>query len=645
MAKESTKTLYGELFAGKVPAALQYAGHPVVWDALAWTMEENDMDAYLLETRSAQLDDRLTLTLHIRRYKQDAAIEWFFVLENQSAYDSDIVSAIDEANMQFLFDPNLSPIFSDANGSAEQLMDFFIHKTQMFHRAHRSLKAEGGRSSSYTMPYFHLDIGAYGYLIAIGWSGQWRAHVLRQSDEGIISFSAGMEDGHFRLHPGEKVALPRITVLRWEGGEQDGYNAWRRFAFRHIVPKMNGNPVQSPICLYAWGGSPAQTHLTNFETIKRHGIKGDLYWIDAGWFGEAPLGNSEDDGSWYRNAGVHDWAPNPLLYPNGMEEIAQGARDAGLGLLLWYEPERSRTNAKRSQEHPTWYLGSHMPNCDLLLNLGHPEARAWLTGLLREHIRQLDIKCLRIDFNLGPLPLWRRGDAPDRQGMTELLYNAGLYQMWDELLAEFPELIIDNCASGGRRLDYEALRRSIPLFRTDYACFGDSSREAATQLQTYYLNQFVPVNATSTGTCDVYRFRSTFASAITISAPNPQATPEDIATLKKRMAEAYRMREYVTGDYWPLTGGSYSEKDWMAYQMDTPEVGKGMMVAYRRAESMVSTLEAELHGVEPDAHYRLEDLDAGDLGTVSGKTLQNGWALTIPKKRTCRVIFYEKVRV
>jgi len=42
-------------------------------------------------------------------------------------------------------------------------------------------------------------------------------------------------------------------------------------------------------------------------------------------------------------------------------------------------------------------------------------------------------------------------DTPDRQGMTEIRYVEGLYEMWDELRAKHPGLLIDNCASGGRR--------------------------------------------------------------------------------------------------------------------------------------------------------------------------------------------------
>jgi hypothetical protein len=69
-----------------------------------------------------------------------------------------------------------------------------------------------------------------------------------------------------------------------------------------------------------------------------------------------------------------------------------------------------------------------------------------------------------------PLPYWRANDAPDRQGMAEIRHVEGLYEFWNDLLRRHPGLVIDNCASGGRRIDLETISRSIPLWRSDWQC-------------------------------------------------------------------------------------------------------------------------------------------------------------------------------
>ena len=53
--------------------------------------------------------------------------------------------------------------------------------------------------------------------------------------------------------------------------------------------------------------------------------------------------------------------------------------------------------------------------------------------------------------------------------MTEIKYITNLYRYLDAQVAQNPGLMIDNCASGGRRLDLEMIRRSIPLWNSDYS--------------------------------------------------------------------------------------------------------------------------------------------------------------------------------
>ena len=62
---------------------------------------------------------------------------------------------------------------------------------------------------------------------------------------------------------------------------------------------------------------------------------------------------------------------------------------------------------------------------------------------------------------MAPLDFWRGNDPPDRQGMTEIRYIEGLYALWDEPRGRHPGLLIDDCASGGRRIDLEMISRSV----------------------------------------------------------------------------------------------------------------------------------------------------------------------------------------
>ena len=79
----------------------------------------------------------------------------------------------------------------------------------------------------------------------------------------------------------------------------------------------------------------------------------------------------------------------------------------------------------------------------------------------------------RQDFNMQPDIYWAANDEPGRTGMKEIRHIEGLYYFWDYLLSRFPNLLIDNCASGGRRIDWETIGRSAPLWRSDYYHYDD----------------------------------------------------------------------------------------------------------------------------------------------------------------------------
>ena len=91
-----------------------------------------------------------------------------------------------------------------------------------------------------------------------------------------------------------------------------------------------------------------------------------------------------------------------------------------------------------------------------------------ITDRIDRIIKENGIDLYRQDFNMDPLPLWQSGDAPNQRGMTENGHVAGYMAFWDELQRRNPNMLIDSCASGGRRNDMESVRRSIPLLRSDY---------------------------------------------------------------------------------------------------------------------------------------------------------------------------------
>ena len=120
------------------------------------------------------------------------------------------------------------------------------------------------------------------------------------------------------------------------------------------------------------------------------------------------------------------------------------------------------------------------------------------------------MRCYRQDYNTGMLTEYGElTDGENRKGITEIKHIMGLYRLWDTLLSRFPNLVIDNCASGGRRIDIETLSRSIAFFRSDYQCEFNSHAEKGVKE-----GATLSISDRDTG--------ATFQSGSTVTIPLPQ---------------------------------------------------------------------------------------------------------------------------
>jgi alpha-galactosidase len=221
--------------------------------------------------------------------------------------------------------------------------------------------------------------------------------------------------------------------------------------------------------------------------------------------------------------------------------------------------------------------------------------------------------------------------------MSEIRHIEGLYAYWDSLLIRFPKLLIDNCASGGRRLDIETTSRSAPLWRTDYH-YGEPN---GYQCHTYGLNFYLPIHGTGPTSADNYNFRSGLSAAM-----NTVLCCRPIADIQKTIRDYKELRPYFYGDYYPLTttDNYTSDEVWLAYQMDRPEYGDGIIVAFRRDKSPDTSIKVRLSGLQDKQQYELQYVDTGEKTVKTGSELKAGLDLAIPNQRESLMIKYHTVQ-
>lgn len=564
------------------------------------------------------------------------ALEWVVHFRNPTSTNTPILESI-QALDSLLPMSDAGPIVLHwAKGAVASFDDFAPQETVLKPGAKLRLQPGGGRSSSQVLPFFNLAGGNGGVVAAVGWSGEWAAEFAIGS-RGQPLLKAGLAQTRLALRPGESIRTPRMLLLFYEGDRWRGQNLLRRFLLAHHRPTLAGQPLVAPVTCGNWGGTRAEVHLGNIQDIVRHQLPVDYYWIDAEWYGQ-PGG----PGTWAVNVG--NWTVKKDLYHAGFKPLSDALRKTGRELMLWFEPERVYKSTPWFKEHQEWLLDLGGDSC--LWNLGDPAARQFLTDFISDRIVEFGLGCYRQDFNMDPLPFWKAADAADRQGIAEIRHIEGLYAFWDALLARNPGLIIDNCASGGRRIDLETVGRATPFWRTD-----GPRDPIAHQCHTYGLLAWVPLSATSQDrAADDYEFRSSMCSALCLNwwvsgdAPAeriPVNFPFDWA--RRTLAQYLKVREFYYGDYYPLTVYSQARDVWMAYQLDRPEKGQGLVVALRRPQSPYEAARFPLRGLAEQATYRVTNLDTGAQTTQAGKALlRDGLEVQVETQPGSVLLLYER---
>jgi alpha-galactosidase len=596
---------------------------------------------------------QLECRLEISQFTDFPALEWVLHFHNAGKSDTPILENIQALNVTWdiratAFLEDLGARLYRSRGSTVRTSDFEYQEEKLFVHEKVEMIAGGGRSSQNWLPFFNTDLGDKGVFTAIGWSGQW-ASSFEHVAQGVLQVRAGMEKTHLRLHPGEEIRSPRILQLFWKEDRIQGHNVLRKFLLEQHTPRIDNKPITGPFAIGHWGGMTTQAHLDRIAIYQREKLPQEYLWVDAGWYGlNSSYSPDEFLGDWGKHTG--DWRVNAKAHPAGLKPIVEAAKAAGMKFMLWVEPERAIRGTHWPEEHPDWFLGEKET---LLLNLGKPEALQGCIELLAKLIEENEVKLYREDFNMGPLEYWRANDTPDRQGITEIRFTEGLYQLWDTLLERYPDLIIDNCASGGRRIDLETIGRSIALWRSDLQCFPDYSC-AGTQANGMGLSYWLPLHGTGTWAsmpnkeaCSTYRVRSTMGPAFQLSSFTRQTyeIQEDYPWdwFRKMGAEYLRARPFFIGDYYPLTESiNAGEQHWAVYQMHRPDLGGGFIMAFRRKQAPWEKGVFRLHGLEIHDHYQIEDVDANKSAIRTGSDLTKGLEIVLDQPESSALLFYQK---
>ena len=622
------------------PFSFLYDGKPSADLLKQWKCDRasRKLDEHRTERTSVWTDP--TTGLQARcvgiEYNDFPTVEWVVHFKNTGTNDTPILSDIQAVDLALTRSGSGEFVLNHHAGDDCSPNSYAPQQSALEPKSEHRFAPAGGRPTCAGFPYYNLEWSGEGLIIVIGWPGQWAAQFARDAGNGL-RVRGGQELTRFKLHPGEEARSPLVALQFWQGDRLRAQNLWRRWMLAHNLPRTSGDKLPPPILSSCSGGffpglrTSEEGERQFITAFTQAGVKLDYWWIDAGWYACA---------DWPQ---IGTWTPDPGRYPRGFRPVSDLAHSKGTGLIVWFEPERVTPGTFLYTNNPAWVLGRDGEQ--KLLNLGNPQARQWLTDHVDGMLTREGIDFYRQDFNMDPLPYWRANDAPDRQGLTEMRHAEGYLAYWDELRRRHPDLLIDSCASGGRRNDLETLRRAVPLLRSDYQAFdGNPAFAPGNQGHTYGLSSWIPYYGQGVYFTErdyVYSVRSylspAFGMCVDVRKPGVDWP------LIRRLSEQWRqVADCFLGDFYPLSSYQLNDELWLAWQFDLPEQRKGMVQVFRRAGSNYESARFRLQNLDPTANYVVTDLDqpAAPQELSGRELLERGLLVNVPERPSARLLTY-----
>lgn len=548
-------------------------------------------------------------------YEDFATCEWTVYIRNDAGEKSPVINNFYAADCDIAAPGAELYVSRGSDCSADdfELIKMPVNTLPMI------FKANEGRSGDW-LPYFNISGENGGAVASVGWTGQWYTEIKQNRDS--VRFNARQQYFRAYLDPEEQVRSPLVSLTFYDGTNAlKGFNTFRNWESACVYTE-SAFPLTCTVIAGEFDRRNTDDYIQQINSFDDFTCSTtDFLWRDAGWY--------KINGDWYDSVG--NWSADPERFPDGFAPIADAAQARGMKFLLWYEPERCCKNTTVYDEcikHEGWLI-ERSDNVNMV-NLACDGACDFLGELVANSIKENKVGLYRQDFNFEPLPLWEEADKElwnGRKGIEENHYVTNLYRFLDTLLEVNPGLIIDNCASGGRRLDTEMSRRSIPLWRTDYNCSASDGTIhddciEATQSASYGVSFWLPLTGTGLNI-----WNNKYGERSLITPCTQRAGYEDI-------------RSFMDKNYYPLTYGGLELDCFHAMQFGDEKAGTALI--YKRENAAENVYHLELNGLSENSQYEIYDYDTPEkVTTVSGAALMSGGIdITVSDTPGAAIILY-----
>jgi len=289
---------------------------------------------------------------------------------------------------------------------------------------------------------------AYGFSLV--YSGNFVAEVeVDAFDSARVRVGVNPETFSWTLDPGAEFSAPE-AVLAYSGEGLGGLSDTYHRLYRQRLARGTWRDRERPVLINNWEATyfdfSEERLLEIAASAREMGI--EAFVLDDGWFGERDHDTSS----------LGDWFVDRRKLPDGLDGLARKVEALGMRFGLWIEPEMVSRRSRLFEEHPDWAIGvPGRPRTEsrnqLVLDLSRREIVDHLFAVLRDVLGSAPISYVKWDMNRSITEPYSPALAADRQGEFFHRYILGVYDLYERLVTEFPDILFESCASGGGRFD------------------------------------------------------------------------------------------------------------------------------------------------------------------------------------------------
>ena len=506
-------------------------------------------------------------------------------------------------------------------------------------------QTRAGRSSQGMHPWVGLVRDQRAMLsVSVAWSGNW---IIRATelDDGAYRISAGLNDWAFsaQLAPQQTFDAPAVvTVCGANASSDDNAADYATVGRSHWYPRntlSNALPVEwNHWWTYEDRAINEVVFRQNVDVAAQMGV--EVCALDAGWFGPSDPGTH-----WYDYRG--DWhVVNTTRFPSGIRALSDYVHAKGLAFGVWCEIEALGVRAEAAIQHPAIVARRNDTPCGYVC-LASEAGWNWAFATLDRIITEYRADWIKLDFNLDPGAGCNRTDHGHGAGDGLHGHYQGYYRLLAAIRAKHPEVVLENCASGGLRIDLGIAQQTHMAFLSDpdwpehslQLYWGASAMLAPEAILHWGFCEwgfadhpqqtFDPTSPSVTASQLDYYTRISMLHRFGFSQGLPTLLPwirdryiQHIDIYKQVVRRFVRSARVFRLTNQPRRNGTLDR--YAGFQYVDNQAGD-MLVALFRLPGAKPTRHFWLHNIDANRNYRCTWLGDNRVEVISGATIAAGW--------------------